>query len=309
MYAIDQIGQPLLDDVYELLNDSAVSEGMDKLMFGLLKLRQLFPHNWQQFVRGNCRKHPLKKIVHESPFTHRAFHKPRGYAGDAVMMDYIYASDVTPVEEIVTLNDVYQYELATPGCASVRERLAIAANLIDRVSREVEAPRILSIACGHLREGQRSRAVQTKDIGELIAFDQDEKSLAVVESAFGNGQVRPIKGSVSELLRDKGQFQDMDLVYSLGLFDYLAQPTARRMTRIMFDMLKPGGVMLLVNFSPNLYNIGYMEAYMDWFLIYRDEFDMHQLTVDINPKQMKRARIFRDSYKNLVFMEIRKAKN
>jgi len=28
--------------------------------------------------------------VHADPLTYRAFSKPRGYAGDAVMMDHIY---------------------------------------------------------------------------------------------------------------------------------------------------------------------------------------------------------------------------
>src|SRR5215471_14831280 len=40
--------------------------------------------------RDACQTHPLHRMALEDPFTERAFSKPRGYAGDAVMLDYIY---------------------------------------------------------------------------------------------------------------------------------------------------------------------------------------------------------------------------
>lgn len=36
--------------------------------------------------RHACQSHPLHKIALEDPFTERAFTKPRGHAGDAVML-------------------------------------------------------------------------------------------------------------------------------------------------------------------------------------------------------------------------------
>src|ERR1700739_1428470 len=40
--------------------------------------------------RDICQAHSLHKRMLEDPFTRRAFEKPRGYVGDAVMLDYIY---------------------------------------------------------------------------------------------------------------------------------------------------------------------------------------------------------------------------
>lgn len=37
-----------------------------------------------------CRQHSLFSLIQRDPFTSRAAIKPRGYAGDAVMMDYLY---------------------------------------------------------------------------------------------------------------------------------------------------------------------------------------------------------------------------
>lgn len=36
-----------------------------------------------------CRNHPLREIILSDPYSRRAFEKPRGYAGNAVMLDYI----------------------------------------------------------------------------------------------------------------------------------------------------------------------------------------------------------------------------
>jgi extracellular factor (EF) 3-hydroxypalmitic acid methyl ester biosynthesis protein len=37
------------------------------------------------------KEHELFSIAHQDPYSYRAYQKPRGYAGDAVMMDYVYA--------------------------------------------------------------------------------------------------------------------------------------------------------------------------------------------------------------------------
>jgi hypothetical protein len=50
--------------------------------------------------------HPVGRFLYEDPLTRRAFAKPRGYAGDAVMMDYIYGiglPDIPPTGEPVTM--------------------------------------------------------------------------------------------------------------------------------------------------------------------------------------------------------------
>jgi hypothetical protein len=128
----------------------------------------------------------------------------------------------------------------------------VLAKTIDYVASEVTHPvQILSIACGHLREAQEPMAIREKSIGKLIAFDQDLLSLEVIERELDNCSVQTIQGSVTTLVRQKQSFENLDLVYAAGLYDYLSQPFATRLTKIMFDMLRSGGKLLVANFIPD----------------------------------------------------------
>ena len=84
------------------------------------------------------------------------------------------------------------------------------------------------------------------------------------------------------LLRSLPKLGTFDLVYSLGLFDYLPRRAAMRTLAAMTKLLSPGGTAVVANFSPCLPDAGYMEAFMDWWLIYRGANDLQQLCVDLN---------------------------
>src|ERR1700730_8656601 len=77
-----------LTAIHDKILDGMVAEGMHDLL-PLLQGRRLRSSEpaWTEFV-GMCLAHPLRELVHQDPFTYRTFSKPRGYAGDAVMLDY-----------------------------------------------------------------------------------------------------------------------------------------------------------------------------------------------------------------------------
>jgi hypothetical protein len=307
MDTIFQSGLTLLNNVHQTIQNKNVQQGMDRLMFGLMDLRNRYPQeNWFKFSKKFCLRHPLKEVVHRSPFTQRSFQQPRGYPGDAVTLDFIYGNCILPKDLSGIGWQVFQWEMATPGCASVRERRDILTAYIDRIAREHPSARFLSIACGHLREAQRAETIREGLVSEFIALDQDQESLTIIENEQANGVIKTLQGSILMLLEKQITFSDMDFVYAAGLFDYLPQATAINLTSLMFSMLGPGGRLLIANFAPNLHNIGYMEAYMNWRLIYRDEFMVEQFAQQVPQKEIAGLRIFRDSHKNLIFLEIQR---
>jgi hypothetical protein len=146
--------------------------------------------------------------------------------------------------------------------------------------------------------------VNERQFSDFYALDHDEESLAVVEREQRADGITPIAGSVRSLLSGKTVFEDLDFVYAMGLYDYLEDNVATALTAKLFSMLRFGGQLLVANFAPNHHDIGYMEAAMDWWLIYRDEEHMRHLASGIQaPYELK---AFRDIPGNLVFLELTK---
>ncbi len=239
----------------------------------------------------------------QDPYTHRAFTKPRGYAGDAVMLDYNYTGTPPPATTPIGAK-VFSGSTGSPTGQSVVERRSFIAQKIDTLSQEIHQSRILSIACGHLREAQQSTALRQRAIGEYVALDQDRESLAVVENEQSEFGVRALDASILTLLRQEVQFKDFDLVYSLGLFDYLEGRIASKLLRLMYSQLAPHGTLLIANFTPETHGRGYMEAFMDWNLIYRDESELISLADQL--LEQPPYEIYRDRLDNIVYLEISK---
>jgi extracellular factor (EF) 3-hydroxypalmitic acid methyl ester biosynthesis protein len=69
-------------------------------------------------------------------------------------------------------------------------------------------------------------------------------------------------------------------------------------------MLRPGGALLIGNCTPDRRDIGYMQAIMDWRLIYRDEPEMLSLSRRIDPVHVGAATTFREPHQNIVFLQM-----
>src|SRR5262245_23965860 len=259
-----------LEAVYEDICRGRIAAGLEDLFEDLSVRREDAPEAWTEFAR-TCLDHPLRRLLHQDPFTYRAFSKPRGYAGDAVMMDYIYglgeastaARAATPLGRTI-----FAHMSTRPSARAVRYRRRLLAALIDRTaSRGGDA--VFALAAGHLREVELSGAIQTGQITRFVAMDQDTVSLAVVTRDYARLGISAVSGSGRNILSKKVQPGRFDFVYAAGLFDYLGMPAATALTRELFDMTRPGGMLLIPNFKTGAPDTGYMEAFMDWRLIYR----------------------------------------
>jgi len=69
-------------------------------------------------------------------------------------------------------------------------------------------------------------------------------------------------------------------------------------------MLGSGGRLLVPNFNPSLRDIGYLEACMDWWLLYRDDEDMNRLLAAIPEDAIADSRQYRDRHGNITVLEV-----
>ncbi len=308
----NRIFDGLFDSVDETLSgtpDEATAHRVLDELFNALRERKLAaqPAEWAQFVT-HCRSHRLLSLLHRDPFTHRAFSKPRGYAGDAVMMDYIYGREErwAPPEADDVGTHIFNFTTQAPASEGVRSRRAYIAARIDRLAEEKRRPHILSIASGHLREANLSAAIRRRKTGRIVALDADPLSLAEVRDSYSCFGVETYNASFREMIGSKSRTGEFDFVYSTGLFDYLNQRTARRLVTGMFNMLRPGGVLLVANFLPGVRDIGYMETFMGWDLIYRSRIEMMDLTLGIPEEDVKEVTVHSEEFRNIVFLQLTK---
>jgi extracellular factor (EF) 3-hydroxypalmitic acid methyl ester biosynthesis protein len=313
MYSVDiRDFDNVLNETYHSLNESDSKTKLDGFFSCLNNIRDIVPiYYWKDVVVPKCRESELAKMLYQDPFTLHSVKRPRGYPGDAELIDFIYGS-ANIQKELDKTTDfgrmLHKYFINTLPCKAVRARKDMIADEIDRVADEKAFPHILSIACGHLREASLSRAAQNKALGRYVALDQDTFTIESVKNEFSDIGVEMYPWSVKNLIcSKKNQLGKFDFIYTSGLYDYLNDHVGSRLLSVMFQMLNPGGKLWITNFAPNAYGIGYMEAFMDWWLIFRDQEAIQKLMADIPNDQVAKQRVFSEANENVLFLEIQKA--
>ena len=251
-------------------------------------------------VSSVVRRHPIMQLLVEDPFTRRSLEKPRGYAGDAVMLDYIYRPQSDRIRGIG--HAVYAGTTNSPTSRSILWRQKYLGNLIARTAVTNRNARILSVASGHARELDVTGSLLEGTGVELTCLDSDAASLAEVCREPRNIRVRALNWSVMRLLKARNLEQKFSLIYSAGLCDYLTDKVLLALIRTLYRHLAPGGVLSFANFTPYAKGRGYLEFCMDWQLVYRSDEEMMALTVDAFPES--RPQMFHDSENGVVYIEV-----
>jgi extracellular factor (EF) 3-hydroxypalmitic acid methyl ester biosynthesis protein len=302
---------PLFDRVRRSIEAGLVDEGIDALCRGLERIRNgMAPDEWRAFAADARRDRMLGDVLYQDPLTRRAFEKPRGYAGDAVMMDLLY--DIHDGRSAIARASgigaaICRCIQTRSSGQSVRYRREHLARLIDEMAAARPAPHVLAIASGHLREAELSTALAAGRVGRFVALDADAESLCEVRARYASFSVETIHASVRHILARKADVGRFDFVYAAGLYDYLTDTTAAALASRMFELTLPGGQLLIPNFAPCCPDRPYLETFMAWDLIYRDEFDMARLVAGIPSEQIASYDIYSDTSRSIVYLLIRKA--
>lgn len=264
----------------------------------------------------------LMPLLMPCPMHRRAYEKPLGYAGDYRLMELIQ----DPVLEGESLYGRFlhhvgrRYTLAE----TVRRRGEVASDAIRRALMQPRRVRIASLACGPAIELQRVFAdlPPRKHPVELVMIDQDEDALGRChQRLLGILNARPDSGLITMstlhfsirqiVLPKKGAEQELvdkdlhsfDLVYSMGLYDYIQQKLARAITAALWRMLGSGGRLLIGNLVRVPDSSWMMEYATEWNLIYRDRAEMLDLAADMTPAPSKTPKVRKDATGRCLFLD------
>jgi extracellular factor (EF) 3-hydroxypalmitic acid methyl ester biosynthesis protein len=261
------------DQTLSLIEQGQISLALPMLA-GKLFSAQVDAIAWPQ-TRQTLLRHPLHSALMEDPYLAHCFAKPRGYPGDAALIDILYDRTL-PENASKRGADLFHVTTAFPAAEAVRLRREYAETLVT--SAWQAGQRILVLACGHFREGD---SLIGQDVSNIVAVDQDDLSLDVVRRSHGE-TITAIEANVFNYLRGAAsRGEKFNLIYTLGLTDYLDERAMRFLHKLMNACLAPGGTILLANFLPYHIGTGWMDAVMDWQLIYRDEAELASYASEI----------------------------
>ena len=266
--------------------------------------RQVNEKQWFEVIAPMCRAHKAAGLLAEDPYTARALAKPRGFAGDAAMLDFIYTGHA-PEGTSETGQKLLTATARSSSGLSVIDRRDRLAAALRTVGTERKEARVLAIACGHLREAQELTPDERSSVAELIAIDQDALAIELVKREHPVAQTTAIQANVRDLIAGRLSFKDLDLVYAAGLFDYLSDGVCVRLLGKMIDLLAPGGRLLVGNFSPVNWGRAYMDTFMDWRLIYRTPADLRSLSRQASKGRSVRVeKVYTDDHENIAYLEL-----
>lgn len=251
-----------LVDFQQAMQDS----GYEEVMWGYV-FKEVFPY------------------LMRSKFAERAYFKPKGYAGDFLMMEHIYANVPKGDGRLGEIVDTFC--LQRPGSLAIHGRRKLLKEELARISGEFAAKgkptRIMNLACGPNRELFDFLAeCPYSELIEALCVDIDPEALQYTNQHVNifphRASIRLMSENVIKwsLGRVSHQLGNMDIIYSAGLCDYLDIKLFRALVKQCYNHMNPGGVLLLGNFTAYPDSL-FLDKLLKWELIYRDEQDLKEL--------------------------------
>lgn len=270
---------------------------------------ELLEHAVASFTRQDHERHgfyfrkQLSDIIQASEFLSRTNLKPRGYAGDSGMMRMIYERDFRG--RALFSKFMHRHPLDSLAAEAVRNQRAQVAATVraaqERSRRSLSRTRVLSVACGPAYE-LRDLVSSASDLEqlELVLLDQDPQALDDARDTVMELEQRfrvrldatLIRDSVRTMIGASGlsaRWGQFDVIYAMGLFDYLTPPVGKAVLARLYELLAPGGEVLLSNFHTRNPSRVYMEYWMDWVVYDRDEAELFALASELPGAELSLA--------------------
>ncbi len=233
------------------------------------------------------------------PIWRRSYEKPLGYPGDFRVMDYVYSWQ----DQGKNLYSQLNHRLGLDSLDCVAERMTMVQQIIGQevIEKTGDGPvNITNLACGsaqevvnYLGQGRLLRPVS------FTLIDQDHNALAYAyERAFphtirftGQAKLHCLHSSFMELMKGgtiAKSLPPQDMIYTVGLFDYLKARRAENLLTTLFESLAPGGLLVIGNLKASR-KMGRWAAEMicDWPMIYRTEQEMLDMAKKIKAENIQ----------------------
>ncbi len=221
-----------------------------------------------------------------SPFIARCQEWPNGYQGDYETIEYLVSQkNMSPAGTA----QYWLEEYALGSVISQQHRNKISAQAAEILEQAIigmqqgKTQRILIIACGGCSDIYRIRHILATMPISIVLNDIDEAainySLSRLNPILGN-KIHVVHGNILLKLRRLAKLGPFDLVLTGGLYDYLTDAQAAKLTRFSMEhLLSKDGVFLFTNLGVGNPLRAWIEYTANWYMNYRTEESIDQILI------------------------------
>ncbi|MBO6825004.1 MAG: hypothetical protein JJ879_02285 [Sneathiella sp.] len=234
----------------------------------------------------------------------RSYEKPLGYPGDFEVMNYAYNLAMlgdTPYEKFCHRLGTSTGEFITTRMTLVKQKIAELVNKAAKDGRENF--NVSSLGCGPAQEVSNFLKGHAQPVSvNFTLIDQDDEALSYAyKNAYpevvrleGQATVNCLHATFLEFLAAGNLFKKLDnqdMIYAVGLVDYLTDKRAARLVKDLYQNLNPGGTLLIGSMYDSDQSLEWqVEMITDWQLEYRDKDNMLQMAAHL-PEEASRQTI------------------
>lgn len=198
----------------------------------------------------------------------RARHWPRGYPGDYETIEKTYEQQAYSTGLGGLLDEYFQQTTLARGIRYRRERMReiLAEEMLSR-----QAPRVLNIGCGPCREVVELADTIQRSAAHFTCLDLDAEALvysaermldAGIHQQVDFRQYNAVR--LIDARRNIRTFGRFDIIYTIGLLDYLPDDLLVRLLQALFQTLTPHGVLVAVFKDADRYDTADYHWLVDW---------------------------------------------
>jgi len=276
---LEPTAEPRMDDNYR-----AILEAFDRSCEACRRMELLLADEPERLKEVKARvRDEIRPWLDRSWIYNRALSKPRGYPGDYELLAVLYAN-VPKGRGLAGYVDLYLLNITLTS--AIRERLRCAKSfLIEELGRRHGDVSILNVACGSIREYEGGLEHPDDTNVRITCIDTDRETLDYVESRSTTPAMRSlhIKCVSHNAIRTSSaqgnirRFDRPDILYSIGLCDYIPDKYLVPMLQGWRETVREGGVVYVAFKDSRKYSTTVYQWHLDWYFLQRTEEDIRSL--------------------------------
>ncbi len=278
------------------INKKKIFDRLDKFFAKAWSIVKNFERD-RYIIHQNHYQQTLGYLLLDLIETNRhVYRKPLGYSGDYIMMEYIYNysgdHDYLGSSSYEKLFNNYTCNIPI-SCSTFHRKRFLKEKIVETLGKKDKA-KILSVGCGSATE-----LIELLNEGKVIkpilftCLDSEKKVLDYIESRVRKIEMEKkqffsmeyLCRDITSIIRDenlKNKLKDCDLVYAFGIFDYLSDRMAKRLTKELYQLLQKESNLIICNVSSeNSSHRAYYELLGGWNMVHRTKEEMLAWTEDI----------------------------